>query len=200
MQDMIWLVSLHSTHLGNSTVIIIETNRLILRTWEEQDIDLMTVINQNPKVCEFLPAIGNRESTEASVRKIMQHYDEYGFCLYAVELKSTHEFIGWVGLAIPSFEAHFTPAVEIGWRLSSNHWNQGYATEAAKAILDYAFNILDLNEVVSFTAVNNKPSRRVMEKIGLFHHQEEDFDHPRLEKTHPLCRHVLYRLKKQGNH
>jgi RimJ/RimL family protein N-acetyltransferase len=181
-------------------MIILETSRLILRTWEKQDIDSMTVINQDPKVCEFLPAIGNRASTEAGVHKIMQHYEEHGFCLYAVELKSTHEFIGWVGLAIPSFDAPFMPAVEIGWRLSSNHWNHGYATEAAKAVLDYAFNTLGLDEIVSFTAVNNQPSRRVMEKIGLLHHPEGDFDHPRLEKTHLLCRHVLYRLKNQGSH
>ena len=181
-------------------MIILETNRLILRTWNEKDIEAMTVINQDPKVCEFLPAVGNRESTEAGVRKAMQHYEEHGYCLYAVELKSTHEFIGWVGLAIPSFEAHFTPAVEIGWRLSSNHWNQGYATEAAKAVLAYAFNTLGMDEIVSFTAVNNQPSRRVMEKIGLLHHPEGDFDHPKLEKLHPLCRHVLYRLKNQGSH
>ena len=181
-------------------MIILETNRLILRTWTEEDIDVMARIDQDPKVCEFLPAIGNRESTEAGVRKTMQHYEKHGYSLYAVELKSSHEFIGWVGLAIPSFEAPFMPAVEIGWRLSSNHWNQGYATEAAKAVLYYAFTTLGLKEVVSFTAVNNKPSRRVMEKIGLIHHPEEDFDHPRLEKTHPLCRHVLYRLKNQGSH
>ena len=176
-------------------MIILETNRLILRTWEEKDIDAMTIINQDPKVCEFLPAIGNRESTETNVRKIMQHYKEHGYCLYAVELKPICEFIGWVGLAIPSFEAHFTPAVEIGWRLSSHHWNQGYATEAAKAVLHYAFTTLGLKEVVSFTAVNNQASRRVMEKLGLIHYPEEDFDHPRIKKTHSLCRHVLYRLK-----
>lgn len=83
---------------------------------------------QDPKVCEFLLGIGNREATEAGVKKIMQHYNQDGFCLYAVELKSSHEFIGWIGLAIPSFEAHFTPAVEVGWRLNSNHWNKGYST------------------------------------------------------------------------
>lgn len=179
-------------------MIILETDRLTLRTWTEQDIDAMAIIDQDPKVCEFLPAIGNRAATETGVRKIMRHYEDHGYSLYAVELKSTREFIGWTGLAIPSFEAHFTPAVEIGWRLSSNHWNQGYATEAAKAVLNYAFKTLGLEEVVSFTAVNNKPSRRVMEKIGLLHHPEGNFDHPRLEKSHPLCRHVLYRLKKEA--
>lgn len=175
---------------------IIETDRLILRTWQEEDIDSMAAIDQDPKVCEFLPGIGNREATEAGIRKIMQHYEQHGFCLYAVELKSTHEFIGWTGLNIPSFEAHFTPAVEIGWRLNSHFWNEGYATEAAKAVLHYAFTVLNLAEVVSFTALNNKASRRVMEKIGLHHDSHDDFEHPRLEKTNHLCRHVLYRISK----
>lgn len=178
-------------------MIILNTERLILRTWEEEDVDAMAVIDQDPKVCEFLPGIGNRAATEAGVRKIMQHHKEHGYGLYAVELKSTHECIGWTGLAIPSFEAHFTPAVEIGWRLASEHWNKGYATEAAKAVLHYAFTKLNLNEIVSFTVVNNKASRRVMEKIGLHHDPEDDFNHPKIERTNPLCRHVLYRLMKE---
>ena len=178
-------------------MIIIETNRLILRTWEEKDIDAMVAIDQDPKVCEFLPGIGNRDATEAGIRRIIQHYEQHGFCLYAVELKSTHTFIGWIGLSIPSFEAHFTPAVEIGWRLDSQYWNQGFATEGAKAVLHYAFTKLNLNEIVSFTVVNNKASRRVMEKIGLHHDPDGDFDHPKLHISHPLCRHVLYRLSKK---
>lgn len=177
-------------------MIILETERLLLRTWEEHDIETMTIIDQDPKVCEFLPSLGNRATTEACVRRIMQHYEQHGFCLYAIELKSTHEFIGWTGLAIPSFEAHFTPAIEIGWRLASQHWNQGYATEAASAVLDYAFSVLNLKEIVSFTTVNNKSSHRVMEKIGLHYNPHDDFDHPKLAKTHPLCRHVLYRITK----
>jgi len=110
-----------------------------------------------------------------------------------VELKSTGEMIGFCGLFIPSFQAHFTPAVEIGWRLAAHQWNLGYATEAAKAVLKYAFETLKLKEIVSFTAVDNVRSRRVMEKIGLRHNPADDFDHPNLEKLHPLCRHVLYR-------
>lgn len=178
-------------------MIILETNRLILRTWEERDYDPMTKIDRDPKVCEFLPALGNRISTLAGIQKIIQHYEQHGFCLYAVELKSIHEFIGWTGLAIPSFEAHFTPAVEIGWRLASTQWNQGYATEAAKIVLHHAFTVLNLQEIVSFTTVNNKASRRVMEKIGMYHQPIDDFDHPKLESNNPLCRHVLYRLTKQ---
>jgi len=175
---------------------IIETNRLILRTWEEKDIDAMALIDQDPKVCEFLPGIGTREETAARTQRIMQHYEQHGFCLYAVELKSTHKFIGWIGLSIPSFEAHFTPAVEIGWRLDSRYWNIGYATEGARAVLNYAFTKLNLNEIVSFTTINNKASRRVMEKIGMHRNPHDDFDHPKLDKSHPLCKHVLYRISK----
>lgn len=177
---------------------IIETNRLILRNFTETDIEILTKINQDPKVCEFLLSIGTRDSTEKLIKKIIDHQHENGFSLYAVELKDTGQMIGWCGLMILSFEAHFTPAVEIGWRLASEHWNQGYATEAAKAVLQYAFNRLELNEVVSFTAVGNMRSRRVMEKIGLHHNTEDDFDHPKLEKSHPLCQHVLYRISKNN--
>ena len=105
--------------------------------------------------------------------------------------------IGIIGLMTPSFEAHFTPAIEIGWRLSSNHWNKGYATEGAKAVLRHAFTELNLDGVVSFTAVNNLASRRVMEKIGLKHNSKDDFDHPKLVEDCPLKRHVLYRLSKK---
>lgn len=176
---------------------ILETNRLILRTWTEQDIDPMAAIDQDPEVCKFLPGIGSREATDAGIQTMMKHYEEHGFTFYAVELKSTHEMIGFLGLKIPSFQAHFTPCVEIGWRLSSKHWNQGYATEGAKAILDYAFTDLNLDEVVSYTVVANQASRRVMEKIGMHRNPNDDFDHPRLEEDSPLKRHVLYRLSKQ---
>ena len=179
-------------------MIILETKRLILRTWQDDDIDPMTLINQDPKVCEFLPGVGDRKATIAGAERINKHFQDHGFSLYAVELKSTHEMIGWTGLMIPSFESHFTPAVEIGWRLASEHWNKGYATEAATAVLGYAFTTLNFNEVVSFTVVNNKASRRVMEKIGLQYHSHDDFDHPKISIEHPLCRHVLYRLSKNA--
>lgn len=175
---------------------IIETKRLILRTWEDEDIEPMTHINQDPKVCEHLPAIVDRRATEALIKHIIQHYEQHGFTLYAVELKSTHEFIGFLGLMIPSFQAHFTPAVEIGWRLSSHHWGHGYATEGAKAVLDYAFNQLGLKEIVSLTVPANTRSIRVMEKIGMKRDISDDFHHPKLPNNHPLSLHVLYRIKK----
>jgi RimJ/RimL family protein N-acetyltransferase len=147
---------------------ILETDRLVLRTWRLSDVDAMAAIDQDPKVCQYLPAIGTRAATATGVQRIIHHYKEHGFCLYAVELKENSELIGFLGLSIPSFQAHFTPAVEVGWRLASQHWNKGYATEGAKAVLKYGFLTLNLDEIVSFTVVNNQASRRIMEKIGLF--------------------------------
>lgn len=178
-------------------MIILKTKRLILRTWKEEDLDPMLAVNQDLLVCEFLPKIGNRAATKTLIRRFMNHYKKNGFTAYAVELKSNGEFIGFVGLLVASFEAHFTPAVEIGWRLSSQHWGQGYATEAAKAVVDFAFTILKLEEIVSFTVENNIRSRRVMEKIGMQHDPHDDFNHPKLSKNSPLCRHVLYRLSRR---
>ncbi len=180
-------------------MIILKTKRLILRTWQEQDLDPMSTINQDPLVCEFLPKIGDRAVTKTLIQLFINHYKNYGFTAYAVELKSRGEFIGFVGLLMPSFEAHFMPAVEIGWRLDSQHWGKGYATEAAKAVVDFAITTLKLEEVVSFTVEKNIRSRRVMEKIGMHHNPHDDFDHPKLPIYHPLCRHVLYRLTQGKN-
>jgi len=175
---------------------IIETERLILRTFEDKDIESMAAIDQDPKVCEYLPGIGNRAATEAGIQRIIKHYEEHGFSLYAVELKATHEFIGFLGLMIPSFVAHFTPAIEIAWRIGSKHWGQGYATEGAKAVLNYAFNQLGLKEIVSFTVPANMRSIRVMEKIGMIRDQKGDFSHPKLPSDHRLSKHILYRIRK----
>ena len=179
---------------------VIETERLILRTWEDKDIEPMAAIDQDPKVCEYLPGVGNRAATEAFIQRIIKHYHERGFSLYAVELKATHDpslkhagtgFIGFLGLMAPSFEAHFTPAVEIGWRLASKHWGKGYATEGAKAVLKYGFETIGLKEIVSFTVPANTRSIRVMEKIGMKRDLLGDFHHPRIPKDHPLSLHVF---------
>lgn len=176
--------------------IILETKRLILRTWLDSDLEAMSKINEDTKVCEFLPGPFDKKQTQTMIESWMLHYQQKGYGIYAVELKSTHEMIGFLGLWTPTFEAHFTPAVEIAWRLASKHWNQGYATEGAQAVLDYAFNQVGLNEIVSFTVVNNLPSQRVMQKIGLKHNPLDDFDHPNIDKESPLRRHVLYSLKR----
>ncbi|AMQ28639.1 TPA: GNAT family N-acetyltransferase [Legionella pneumophila] len=175
---------------------ILETERLFLRTFQEEDVESLIAINEDPKVMQFFPSIPTREETIAFIDRIISHQEEKNFSLYAAEIKKTGEMIGFVGLFTATFEAHFTPAIEIGWRISSKHWNQGYATEAAKAVLDYAFKTLGLDEIVSFTSTLNKPSIRVMRKIGLHTNSEDDFDNPKVPSGSPLVGHVLYRLKR----
>lgn len=144
---------------------------------------------------EFFPALLRRAQSDALVAKIEAHFRKHGFGMYAAELRSTEAFIGFIGLNVPSFRAHFTPCVEIGWRLSPEAWGQGLATEGALAVLKYAREVLALDELVSFTVPANTRSRRVMEKLGMSHDPRDDFDHPQLPPGHPLRRHVLYRLR-----
>lgn len=161
----------------------------------------MAAISSDPLVMEHFPATQGIAVTQALVDHINQHYTKFGYAPYAVETKDTHEFIGFVGLShppfeIPNFIPKGLPIVEIGWRLSSQHWGKGYATEAAKAALHFAFTELKLTEIISFTVTANIKSRRVMRKIGLHHSIDDDFDHPNLGEDSPLKRHVLYRLTK----
>lgn len=179
--------------------IVLTTDRLILRTWDASDLALMTAINSDPLVMEHFPAIQDMTVTQALIDHFNQHYEQFGYAAYAVEIKATHELIGFVGLnhppfAIPNFKPNSLPIVEIAWRLSSKHWGQGYATEAAKAVLHHAFTELNLGEIISFTVLANTKSRRVMEKIGLHYSAADNFDHPNLEENSPLKRHVLYRI------
>ncbi|HEY4776568.1 MAG TPA: GNAT family N-acetyltransferase, partial [Candidatus Acidoferrales bacterium] len=125
-----------------------------------------------------------------------EHFKKHGFGLFAAELRKDQTFIGFVGVAVPSFKAHFTPCVEIGWRLSADYWGRGLATEGATAVVKYAFEDLALDALVSFTVPKNIRSRRVMEKIGMTRDASDDFDHPDLPERHPLRRHVLYRLRR----
>lgn len=141
----------------------------------------------------YFPATLSRAESDAMVDRIEAHFARHGFALFAAELRLTGEFIGFIGLSIPNLEAPFTPCIEIGWRLSAAHWNQGLATEGARAALYYGFETLALDEIVAFTVPANIASRRVMEKLGMTHNAADDFDHPRLPDGHPLRRHVLYR-------
>lgn len=180
---------------------IIETPRLILRTFEDSDIESMLAINQDEQVMRYFPSTVDEEGTRALVAHIQKHYETYGYCLYATELKSDNTFIGFVGLnvpffEIPNFKPQGQPTVEIGWRLSSSHWGKGYAPEAATHVLKLAFEEIGLDEVISFTAKINQPSIRVMEKIGLTNNPQDNFIHPKLDKASPLLEHVLYRLTK----
>lgn len=173
----------------------ITTKRLNLRPWKQEDLALFAAMNQDPRVMEYFPSLLTEEETEKFLNRIKEHFNRYGYGLWAVSLRESEIFIGFIGLVNidPSFPS--SPAVEVGWRLNADHWGKGYATEGAKACLEFGFDTLKLSEIVSFTAEQNMRSRRVMEKIGMHHETKDDFDHPKLPEGHALKRHVLYRIK-----
>ncbi len=174
---------------------MITTQRLTLREWIDSDIETFVLINQDPHVIEFLPGALTRTQTLAFVDRIKLHFKQNGYGLWAVSLNETGEFIGFVGLSIPSFSSHFTPCVEVGWRLSSQYWGNGYATEAAQKAIETGFSQFNLKEIVSFTTEKNIRSIRVMEKIAMKRNSDDDFLHPNLATNHPLSKHVLYRIQ-----
>lgn len=173
---------------------MIQTDRLILREWQDDDLAPFAALNADDRVVEFLPGPLSREQSDAAAASIRDHFARQGFGRWAVEVPGVAPFIGFVGLSVPSFETHFTPCVEIGWRLAQEHWGRGYATEAARAALRFGFDELGLGEIVSFTVPDNLRSRAVMERIGMKHSPIDDFDHPILPAGHRLRRHVLYRM------
>lgn len=170
------------------------TERLVMRRWQEGDRERFAAMNADPEVMAHFPAPLDRAASDAFVDRIEAGFEAHGFGLWALERIDTGEFIGFTGLSIPSFEAHFLPAVEVGWRLSRPAWGQGFATEAARQALKVGFEQYSLPEVVSFTASGNTASRAVMERLGMRCDPAEDFDHPALPAGHRLRRHVLYRL------
>ena len=174
---------------------MLETDRLILRRWKPSDLPAFAEMNADPRVMEFFPGTLTREESDAFVERVESHFENHGFGLFAAELKSTGELIGFIGLHASTFQAHFTPCVEIGWRIAARFWNQGLATEGAQEVIRFAFERLKLDSLVSFTVPENIASRRLMEKLGMTHDPAEDFDHPRLPEGHRLRRHVLYRLR-----
>jgi RimJ/RimL family protein N-acetyltransferase len=175
----------------------IETERLRLRDWVDEDAEPFAAINVDPRVMEFFSKRLTREQSDAFLAGNRANIAADGWGLYAVEEKASGKFVGYVGLARPGFEAHFTPAIEIGWRLARSAWGAGCATEAARAVVDHAFGVLDLDALVSFTTEWNQPSRRVMEKIGMSRDPREDFLHPRVPPDHKLAPHVLYRIDRK---
>ncbi len=174
----------------------LRTDRLRLRRWLPADRDPFAAMNADPAVMEYFPATLSREESDALATRIEAHFDRHGFGLWAVEIPGVAPFAGFVGLSVPAFNAHFTPCVEIGWRLAVEQWGRGYATEAARAVLTFGFESLGLSEIVSFTVPGNLPSRRVMERIGMAHDPADDFDLPTPPEGHPFRRHVLYRMAK----
>jgi RimJ/RimL family protein N-acetyltransferase len=172
----------------------IETERLTLREWYEDDREPFAQLNGDARVMEHFPALITPEDSNAFVDRVSASW-ERGFGLWAVEVRSSKEFIGFIGLAVPSWQTPFGPAIEIGWRLSFDAWGHGYATEGARAVLAWAGENVSApgGELVSFTTVGNVRSRRVMEKLGFVHDEASDFDHPMLPDWRDR-RHVLYRF------
>ncbi len=172
----------------------LRTERLLLRAWRPADLAPFAALNADPRVVEYLPAALTPAESDALVDRIEARFAAHGFGLWAVEVRGVADFIGFIGLNVPSFQAHFTPCVEIGWRLAAAYWGCGYATESARAVLEFGFHRVGLEEIVSFTAPANVRSRRVMERLGMRRNAADDFDHPGLPENHPLRRHVLYRM------
>lgn len=173
----------------------LETERLLLREWRDEDTDLFYALNQDPVVMEYFPGLWSMSMVKDFISRMNIQLAEQEYTLWAVEEKISHQFIGFIGLNYPSWSAHFTPCVEIGWRLASPFWGKGYATEGARVVLEYAFNQLKLPEVVAFTVPGNIRSRKVMEKIGMSRDLEGDFLHPKLDPGHRFAKHVLYRIR-----
>jgi RimJ/RimL family protein N-acetyltransferase len=180
---------------------LLNTQRLILRPWRDADREGFARLNDDPAVMEFMPRRLPRDESDATAASIQAAIERRGWGFWAVEVKGgggggagAGAFIGFVGLSVPGFTAHFTPCVEIGWRLAKEHWGNGYASEAAAACLRFGFEKLKLQQIVAFTVPLNKRSIGVMKRIRMSRDPADDFDHPKLSAGHPLQRHVLYRI------
>ena len=172
------------------------TNRLKLAVFSQSHVSELVRLNADPEVMRYFPATLSSEESAALLQRIIEHQRINEYSLFALHLKESDAFVGWCGLMKVPFSAHFTPAVEVGWRLDKIFWGKGLAPEAAKSVLRFGFLELGLSEIVSFTAELNQPSIRVMQKIWMKCNPEDTFDHPKLPLNHPLQRHILYRLQK----
>jgi RimJ/RimL family protein N-acetyltransferase len=176
----------------------LRTERLLLRQWRDEDLEPFAELNADPETMRYFVSPQPRAESDAFAERSRRQIEDEGWGLWAVEVAGGPSFIGFVGLGRPSFEAHFMPAVEIGWRLARPYWGHGYATEAARASLAYGFEELGLSEIVSFTSPLNEPSWRVMERLGMTRDPSGDFEHPRVPIGHPIRLHVLYRLSRDA--
>jgi RimJ/RimL family protein N-acetyltransferase len=177
----------------------LSNGRIRLRQWRDEDRDPFAAMNSDARVMEFFPRRLSRAESDAMVDRIQEHFNKHNFGLWAIEVPHVARFIGFAGLTVKTFPAHFTPCVELGWRLAFEHWGHGYATEAARLAAAHGFDTVALPEVVSYTSVTNQRSRAVMERLGMRRNPAEDFDHPAIPESHPLRRHALYRLTSASN-
>jgi RimJ/RimL family protein N-acetyltransferase len=173
------------------------TPRLLLREWRDSDRDAFAEMNADPRVSEFLVGPVTPADSDDMVDRVDRCWRERGYGLWAVERRDSGAFIGYVGLWPATFDAPFTPAVEVGWRLANAHWGNGFATEGAVEALRFGFEVMDMPEIVSFTAAANRRSIRVMQRIGMHQDPTGDFDHPAFARDDPGRKHVLYRLARQ---
>lgn len=173
-------------------MIYFESPRLLFLDWKAEDLPAFRAMNADPAVMRYFPKPLQSAETDAFYERICAEIRTECYGLYAVEVKESGEFIGFIGFHEATFPAPFTPCLEIGWRLKASAWGKGYATEGATACLRYGFDALHLKEVVSFTAKINVPSEKVMRKIGMV--KTGEFDHPNVEKDSPLRCHVLYKI------
>lgn len=175
---------------------IFTSERLGFRNWIDTDVDKMIVINSNKEVMEFFPLTQTKEQTQTFIDRMKQMYQDKGFCYFVVETLSDNKFIGFIGLAEQNYPADFTPCIDIGWRLHPDFWNNGYATEGAKACLNYATHILKLESVYAVAPSINLKSIEVMRKIGMSY--VKDFSHALLQNNTRLRDCVLYVIKNKN--
>lgn len=177
--------------------VALETKRLLLRLWKSEDLtSFYSQINADPEVMKYYPRVLTKEESDAMAGKIMAKIEKNGWGFWAVEHKADKNFIGFVGLNEPDYELPVKPCIEIGWRLAKAYWGKGYATEAAKACLAFAFDNLKLNEVYAFASVGNERSWKVMQRIGM-KNSGSNFNHPIIPEGHTLSEHVLYKISKK---
>ncbi len=172
---------------------LFKSERLGFRNWIASDKEPYAIMNADKEVMEFFPNIKTKEESFDQIIRFQKHYKDNGFTFFAVDILETKEFIGFIGIINTSFEAYFTPCVEIGWRLQKKYWGFGYATEGAKRCIKYGFNELNFKEIVSITPLKNTKSEKVMQKIGMQKHGT--FEHPQIEDGHWLKTELLYKIK-----
>ena len=173
---------------------IFRSKRLGFRKWNQSDLDPYAEMNADEEVMKYFPRCFTKEESKAAMERFNECFAKRGYTFFAVDRLDENQFIGFIGLYYTAYELPFCPCTEIGWRLAKAHWANGFATEGAKACLDFAFNKLDLKEVYSWTATTNIPSENVMKKIGM--EMLEVFNHPKVPSDHPLCPHLLYKIEK----
>jgi RimJ/RimL family protein N-acetyltransferase len=172
----------------------ITTDRLVLRRWRDEDREPFAALNADPDVMRYFPRVLTRQESDGLIERIEARFEGQGIGLWAVERREDGRFLGFTGLAPASFEAAFTPAIEVGWRFARSAWGHGYATEAGRAALRFGFEVRQLERIHSWTSVLNLPSIAVMERLGMHGDPADDFDHPLLPPGDRLRRHVRYTL------